>query len=103
MPHTVILLHPLAPPKPTPGQACNGCGVCCAAEPCPLGRLLSSRRQGRCRALSWSDAGLYRCGVLDQPRRWLPWLPARLARALARRWIAAGQGCDCSFEAEPAA
>lgn len=97
----VIRIEPAAPAKPAPGQACNGCGVCCAAEPCPLGRLLSRRRTGTCVALAWNEAGArYLCGVLDAPPRWLPWLPARAAQALARRWIAAGHGCDCDFEIE---
>ncbi len=95
-----ILIHPQAPPKPVLGAACNGCGVCCAAEPCPLGMLLSRRRRGRCSALAWNDAlQRYRCGVLDDPRRWLPWLPRRAARALAWRWIAAAAGCDSSLVA----
>lgn len=101
--HPVILLQPEAPAKPLQGQPCNGCGVCCTAEPCPLGQALSRRRQGRCRALTWKpEAGLYLCGVLDDPQRWLPWLPQTVARALARRWIAAGRGCDCDLEVEPA-
>jgi len=99
-----ILLQPLAPPKPAPAAACNGCGLCCAAEPCPLGLALSRRRQGACAALQWrAGEGRYACGVLDDPGRWLPWLPSDLARRLARRWIAAGQGCDCDLEPEPAA
>ena len=93
--YRVILLHPQAPGKAELGSACNGCGVCCAAAPCPLGIWLSRRRHGSCVALSWSDADQrYRCGALDSPRRWLPWLPARAATALARRWIAAAKGCD---------
>jgi hypothetical protein len=112
----VIHLHPAAPPKPPVGAACNGCGLCCAAEPCPLGMLLSRRRRGACVALAWSEVeatsndpsdatagGNYRCGVLVAPGRWLPWLPAPLARALARRWIAAGRGCDAELEPQPAA
>lgn len=96
----VVLLHRDAPPKPAPGAACNGCGVCCAHEPCPLGMLLSRRRRGACAALQWSDAeGRYACGALAEPTRWLPWLSARPARALARRWIAAGRGCDSTLEA----
>jgi hypothetical protein len=95
MPHPtlkrVILLHADAPPKPSPGAVCNGCGVCCASEPCPLGVLLSRRRHGACAALTWDDAGArYRCGVLASPRRWV--------RRLAARWIAAGSGCDCILE-----
>lgn len=103
----VILLHPQAPPKPEAGSTCNGCGVCCAAAPCPLGIWLSRRRQGACVALGWSDGaggtgaegkdgaeGRYFCGAVAEPARWLPWLPKRVAGALARRWIAAAKGCD---------
>ena len=97
--HRVILIHPEAPAKPAVGAACNGCGVCCAAQPCPLGMLLSRRVHGACTALGWSsEQGRYRCGVLQAPQRWLPWLPAALARRLARRWIAAGQGCDSEMQ-----
>jgi hypothetical protein len=103
MPQRVILMQALAPPKPAVAAPCNGCGLCCLFEPCPLGQLLSRRRRGACAALRWVPAaGCYRCGVLDKPRRWLPWLPARFGLALARRWIAAGQGCDCNLQASPA-
>jgi hypothetical protein len=96
----VILLQPLAPPKPAEGAACNGCGVCCAVEPCPLGMVLSRRRSGACTALTWDAAQVrYLCGALAEPRRWLPWLPARWAQALVRRWIASSRGCDAGLEA----
>jgi hypothetical protein len=95
----VILLHPLAPAKPAFGAPCNGCGVCCAAEPCPLGVLISGRRRGACDALLWDDAQRrHLCGAVAQPRRFLPWLPSALAQRLARRWIAAAQGCDSDLE-----
>jgi hypothetical protein len=42
----------------------------------------------------------YVCGVLDDPRHWLPLLPSAAARWLARRWIAAGKGCDCNLQTE---
>ena len=104
MRQTVILLHPEAPAKPPFGQACNGCGVCCAAEPCPLGMVLSRRRSGACTALQWTDgAARYHCGVVAAPRRWLPalrCLPEPLLRRLALRWIGAGRGCDASLQAE---
>jgi len=100
MRHKVILLRAEAPAKPAVGAACNGCGLCCASEPCPIGMLLSRRRHGRCRALSWQPTEQrYVCGVLAQPRRWLPWVPAALGRRLAARWIAAAQGCDAELEA----
>lgn len=102
----LIHLHADAPPKPAPGAACNGCGVCCASEPCPVGVLVSGRTQGACAALVWCDgARAYRCGLVEQPKAHLPRLlrwAAPLLRRLARRMIAAGIGCDCSFEAAAA-
>jgi hypothetical protein len=83
----VVRIHAAAPTKPNWGAACNGCGVCCAAEPCPLGMLLSLRWRGACRALRW-DGQRYRCGVMRRP----------LLRRLVGRWIAAGRGCDSSAE-----
>lgn len=96
----VIHLHVLAPAKPPTGLACNGCGVCCAVEPCPLGMLLSRRRRGGCVALQWSaENRRYLCGALVEPARWLPWLPKAWAVRLVRRWIAAGVACDATLEA----
>jgi hypothetical protein len=97
-----IRIHPAAPIKPEDGQPCNGCGVCCAAEPCPLSLALLRHRDGSCPALLWSgDQSRYVCGLAADPLTYLPWLP-RLSRPLfsrlARRWIAAGSGCD--FDAE---
>ena len=106
MSRQVIRLHPAAPAKPPQAAPCNGCGVCCAAEPCPIGVLVSGRRSGACAALSWNaDAGLYRCGLVAAPKAVLPWLPAALAPLLgrlARRWISAASGCDSSLVVESA-
>jgi hypothetical protein len=100
----IIRLHVQSPPKPAVGRACNGCGVCCAMEPCPLGVVLSRRRRGACVALQWSDAAArYRCGVLTAPSAWLPRALRGCAPLLARwarRWIAAGVGCDCDVSVE---
>lgn len=95
----VIHLHPQAPPKPASGQPCNGCGLCCAWAPCPLGIWLSRRRSGACVALEWDAAQrLYRCGAVRDPARYLRWLPPAWAARLARRWIAAARGCDATIE-----
>jgi hypothetical protein len=104
MSRQVIRLHPEAPSKPAEGAPCNGCGVCCAAEPCPLGVLVSGRRTGSCAALSWTaDAGQYRCGLVTAPTQVLRWLPAAagpLVSRLARRWISAASGCDSNLLVE---
>ncbi len=100
----VIHIHPEAPPKPALGAPCNGCGVCCLAEPCPLGQVISRKCSGACDALRWDAVQrLYRCGVLSDtedvlgPRwRWT----APMLRRLAVRWIAAGVGCDASLLVE---
>ena len=109
-PRHVILIHADAPLKPAAGASCNGCGVCCLLEPCPLGVLLSKRRHGACAAVRWhQERSCYRCGALSAPLevlqhalprpvwRVLPWLAPLLVR-LATRWIAAGQGCDSTVE-----
>ena len=88
----MILLHPLAPLKPAPGATCNGCGVCCAAEPCPLGIVVSRRRRGACAALRWDDGERrYRCGLLAGTA-------SPLRRGVVARWIGAGSGCDCDLK-----
>ncbi|KIM00629.1 Ferredoxin [Paramagnetospirillum magnetotacticum MS-1] len=88
-----------APPKPAYDAPCNGCGLCCAVETCPLGLVLFRRRQGPCPALVWQD-GRYVCGVLDRPKDFIALLPTAWAARLVARWIAAGKGCDCRHEAE---
>lgn len=96
----VIWLQALAPVKPPEGQPCNGCGACCATEPCPLGMLLSRRLSGACAALRWSPPERrYLCGALAEPSQWIKGLPERWARHFVRRWIAAGVACDARLEA----
>jgi hypothetical protein len=108
--HQIIQIHPQAPQKPVSGAPCNGCGVCCLLEPCPLGVVLSGRRTGECVAVRWlDDAQQYRCGALMAPvdvlKKFLPrpfqglspWLAPGLSH-LAKRWIAVGLGCDSSVQ-----
>ncbi|GEM_PF-305775 len=87
-----------APRQPAPGEPCNGCGLCCLAEPCPAGMIVSRKRRGPCAVLRWDEeAQRYWCGLLSDPARGTglrrPWA-LRWLKALARRWIAAGTGCD---------
>lgn len=101
----IIHVHPEAPVKPLRGEACSGCGICCLAEPCPLGRVLSRRAHGACDALQWvADQHHYRCGAVVDPLGIWPWLPrvaVPLARRLALRWISSAQGCDSDAELMP--
>lgn len=102
MPEQIIHLHRDAPPKPPEGKPCNGCGVCCALETCPAARLRFLQRHGPCPALTWqAEEARYRCGLLMQPRHYLGGLPLpeSLLKRLFARWIAAGNGCDCSADA----
>lgn len=105
MNNQVIHLRSAAPAKPAEGQPCNGCGVCCVLETCPAARLRFLQRGGPCPALEWSpERERYLCGLLEHPQRYLGWLPAsgeKLASRLFARWIAAGQGCDCSADVQP--
>lgn len=94
-----------APTKPAEGAPCNGCGLCCLAQPCPLGMLLSRRRTGACVALRWSEPDQrYWCGAVSDPADvtgWTrPWA-VRALSALARRWIASGVGCDARLDVQP--
>lgn len=103
-PTTVVWLHPEAPAKPAEGAPCNGCGLCCLAEPCPLGVLVSRRRRGACVALRWSDVDQrYWCGMVADPAGVTglthPWA-VRAMSALARRWIASGVGCDARLDVQ---
>lgn len=93
-----VTLHADAPPKPAEGQPCNGCGICCAAERCPVAWLFLPRSRGSCPALEWDGAAArYRCGMVAHPAACVRWLPRRW-EARAARWfayrIAAGKGCD---------
>jgi len=90
-----INLHASAPAKPAVGAACNGCGVCCAAFPCPLSRVLLAHRTGACPALTWQESR-YVCGLVVKPVGLARWLPQRLRL----RWIGTGCGCDCDAEIE---
>ncbi|WP_245651175.1 hypothetical protein [Paramagnetospirillum marisnigri] len=97
-----VVLDVRAPPKPPCGAPCNGCGVCCAAETCPLGIILFRTRRGPCPALGWDEAATrYVCDLLARPRRVMGWLPTRWGERLAARWISAGSGCDSRAASDP--
>ena len=101
----LVHVYPDAPPKPSEGAPCNGCGLCCLLEPCPLGVLVSRRWRSACAAVRWSAAEQrYLCGMLSDfggvTGLAQPWV-VRALTAVARRSIAAGIGCDASFQIQP--
>lgn len=100
----VIWLQAAAPSKPAVGEACNGCGVCCAIETCPVSRVFLWQWRGPCRALEWhAEARHYRCGMLLHASRYLKILPRSFEpkfQAWIRRWIAADTACDSSAEVQ---
>ena len=108
--HRIIHINTQAPKKPSAGEACNGCGVCCLLEPCPLGVVMTRQSRGACRLLFWEQVSQqYRCGAMSEPEKVLQqWIPAVMRsmtpsllwmlRRWAGRWIAAGHGCDCDVE-----
>lgn len=100
-----VLWHTDAPRKPDIGAPCNGCGLCCLSEPCPLGIWVSRKRRGVCVALQWSDVDRrYLCGMVADPGQVVGWRnkwAVRGVQRLARRWIAAGIGCDADLVVEP--
>ncbi|EER58188.1 conserved hypothetical protein [Acidovorax delafieldii 2AN] len=66
---------------------------------------VSRRRSGTCAALRWSAVQQrYLCGMVAEPGDVTGWthpLAVRLQVWLARRWVAAGAGCDADVRAEP--
>ena len=96
--HQIIHIHADAPLKPALAAACNGCGVCCLAEPCPLGMLASLRREGACRLLRWDAAAArYRCGAFASASS----ARAPLRNDFVARLIGAGRGCDSDAVVDP--
>lgn len=99
---TVMWLRVEAPQKPQEGAPCNGCGVCCTCEPCPVAIVFLWQWRGSCPALEWDEpSSLYRCGMALRPEYYVPTLPRiwhSMARRLIRRWIAADTVCDALDE-----
>lgn len=101
------------PIKPAFGQPCNGCGYCCAAEPCGIAReFIGADEEGPCPALE-CEGGRFSCGMIVRPLVYLGQaagisdafsLPrgakaepdeadAELGRQIAEA-LGAGRGCD---------
>lgn len=98
----IIEIHALAPNKPPYASACNGCGVCCAAEPCPVAFILLMQFNGSCGALEWQvESNRYVCGLVGRPDHYVWWIPKRwrvqVGQFVLSR-IASGIGCDSDVD-----
>ncbi|MFG5121764.1 hypothetical protein [Methylorubrum sp. POS3] len=95
------------PIKPPIGQPCNGCGWCCASEPCGIAReFIGADDEGPCPALEW-DGARFGCGMIVQPLVYLAQAAglhgaadappgeadAQIGRQIAEA-LGAGRGCD---------
>lgn len=91
--------------KPPHGAPCNGCGLCCEAVLCVLGRRVFGRTDGPCPALEPAD-GKRVCGLVTSPAKYAPAAARRqgvdaLSRSAALL-TGSGIGCDAQVEGEPA-
>ena len=85
------------PKKPPEGTACNGCGLCCAVQLCPLAVEFIVDAAAPCPAMEFAD-GRFWCGLARRPSRYfgIPVSGTRLIRALVHAELSIGEGCDAS-------
>lgn len=89
--------------KPQYGTPCNGCGLCCQNEICPLGEIVFPRAQAPCPALV-IDGERYVCDLIANPQKFRP-LKASIygiaeMRDAAVIGVGAGIGCDARLPGE---
>lgn len=94
--HRVEAFTALAPEKPAFGSPCNGCGFCCAAEPCGVARqFVPGAIEGApCPAMEF-EHGRFWCGMVRRPGHYLG-LPAwgdEEMGAMIGEALGAGKGC----------
>lgn len=85
-------------PKPLYGLPCNGCGLCCILEQCPLSEAFFGQ-QPICPALEALPTGAYACGIVRAPQEYLDLQAGFAHHAPAAReafavMLGAGLGCD---------
>jgi hypothetical protein len=90
--------------KPPHGAPCNGCGLCCQQELCPLGSFVFDRSAGPCPALTPQAEGRFACGLVVSPSTWAPVRTAlagvKTMSEAALYLIGSGVGCDAKLEGE---
>lgn len=88
--------------RPAYGEPCNGCGVCCQQEQCPLSLFTFGRVPGPCPALE-PEGDRFVCGLVTNPQRYNPirtfamGIEKMRAAALILIGADAKVGCDCAL------
>ena len=91
--------------KPAFGSSCNGCGYCCAEEPCAVAReyIPDHPEEGPCLALE-HEGSRFGCGMIRRPGHYMQlpndWADAHLG-ALFAEALGAGKGCDADDPEPP--
>lgn len=80
----------LKPGKPLYGDPCNGCGLCCLSEQCPIS-LEMFGDVGICPALV-DEGERWSCGLISKPALFFPHLPDEIGRLTAM--LLGQEGCD---------
>ena len=86
------------PTKPAKGSPCNGCGWCCAEEPCgvALKYIPDHPAEGPCLALEWAE-GRFACGMIRRPGFYMrlpnDWADEAIGSMIGEA-LGAGRGCD---------
>jgi hypothetical protein len=85
------------PKKPHEGAVCNGCGLCCAVQLCPLAIEFIPDAAAPCPAMEFAE-GRFWCGLARRPSRYLdtPASGDRLIRGMVFTALSIGEGCDAS-------
>lgn len=84
-----------APEKPAEGAPCNGCGLCCAAEPCLIAQDFLGATEGPCPAMVFAESRFW-CGLVVKPSDYLD-VPEFANGVIGDRIgnaLGVGKGCD---------
>lgn len=84
-----------APEYPGYGLPCNGCGFCCAAEPCQVARDFAGFTEGPCPAMQFEESRFV-CGMVRNPSRYIdtPKAADDFIGAMIGEALGVGKGCD---------
>jgi hypothetical protein len=89
--------------KPTYGEPCNNCGICCIKVQCPLSLAIFDE-QDICPALGMAEMGNFGCRLVENPQAFLPDIADDVAPIMSEYHallIGAGAGCDGQGDDEP--